>query len=284
MKLSKTKILEKDVFYYQTDDKFVGQRIALGKYEPYETELILRQVKKGDVVIDVGANVGYYTVLLANKVENTGRVYAFEPDETNFAILKKNIEADKLKNVVLIKAAVGSKNEEKILYKSKDNFGDHKLVKIPLGSADSPFEEREKVKVIKLDDYFKNEKIDLIKVDTQGWEPAVFEGAKKIIEKNKPTIFFEYSPASYKLAKLDSKKMMDRLGKIYKKFWWIDEWLYIYKSLNKEKIDRICETNKTGYADLWVKKRITFRDQIDGFKNLKVKQWIKRKLDFNPKS
>jgi len=117
-----------------------------------------------------------------------------------------------------------------------------------------------------------------MKVDTQGWEPEVIEGAKKIIEKNKPIIFFEYSPASYKLAKLDGQKMMKSLHKIYKDIWWIDEWLYIYKNLDKKKINRICEINKTGYADLWVKNEFSLNDYFNQYRDFKFKKWVKKFL------
>lgn len=270
-KFKKAKIFGKYVFYYLTDDKYVGQRIALEKYEPYETDLIQRQVKKGDVVVDVGANIGYYTVLLAQKAK---KVYAFEPDSDNFEILEKNIKANGLENVVAIKAAVGSKEGELKLYKSEENLGDHKLYETPLGSAASPLDEGEKIKVIKLDDFVK-EKIDLMKIDTQGWEPEVIEGAKNLIEKDKPIIFMEYSPTSYKLAKLNGDKMMEFLKNIYKKIFWIDEWLYIYKVLNKTKIDQICSTNKTGYADLWIKKEVSFKDKIEGIKDFKIKKAVR---------
>ena len=274
MKLLETKIFEKNIFYYLPNDKYIGQRIALEKYEPYETKLILKQTQKGDVMVDVGANIGYYTVLLADKVGKNGKVYAFEPDKTNFEILKKNIKANNLKNVVTVNAAVGNKNETKMLYKSEDNLGDHKLYD-NFQFSKSNFQ-KEKVKIIKLDDYLKNQKIDLIKIDTQGWEPEVINGAKGLIEENKPVMFLEYSPASYKIAKLNGEKMMSFLRKIYKKIWWIDEWLYIYKNLSQEKIDEICETNKTGYADLWMKKDTFFIDKIGQVRNLKIKQWIKK--------
>lgn len=269
MKLNKAKIFGKYTFNYLPDDKYVGQRIALEKYEPYETELILRQVKSGDVIVDIGANIGYYTVLFADKVGKSGKVIAIEPDPINFEILQKNIKENKLFNVVAVQAAVGSQTGELKLYKSKENFGDHKLYGGDKG---------EKVKVIKLDEFLKDQKINLIKVDTQGWEPEVFAGAKKTIEKDLPIIFFEYSPASYKLAKLDKTEMMNWLKKLYKKFWWIDEWLYIYKCLEKEKIDKICATNKTGYADLWVKKEMSLKDRFGQFKNLKIKKLIKNLL------
>jgi FkbM family methyltransferase len=271
VKFKKAKIFGKYVFYYLPDDKYVGQRIALEKYEPYETDLIQRQVKNGDVIVDVGANIGYYTVLLAQKAK---KVYAFEPDSINFEILEKNIKTNNLKNVVAVKAAVGSKEGKLKLYKSKENLGDHKLYNDQFLMSNV-----QKIQIIKLDDYFKNQKIDLIKIDTQGWEPEVVEGGKNIIEKWKPIIFMEYSPANYKLAKLDGEKMMEFLKKMYKKFWWIDEWLYIYRSLSKDKIDQICSSNKTGYADTWMKNDVNFLDEIKGFLDFKIKKWVKKIID-----
>ncbi len=283
MELNKTRVFEKYIFYYLPNDKYIGQRVALEKYEPYETQLILRQAKRGDVVVDVGANIGYYTILLADKVGKTGKVYAFEPDKTNFEILKKNIKANNLKNVVAVNAAVGNKNETKTLYKSNENLGDHKLYETHPPCGHPPLRKggqnnlvEKPINVVKLDNYLKNQKIDLMKIDTQGWEPEVINGAKGLIDENKPVMFLEYSPASYTQAKLDGKEMMNFLRKIYKKIWWIDEWLYIYKNLSQEKIDKICATNKTGYADLWMKKKINYQDLVGQYKNIKIKQWIKK--------
>lgn len=275
--LLKCKIFEKFNFYYLEDDKYVGQRIALGKYEPYETELILRQVKKGDVVIDVGANIGYYTILLADKIGPSGKVYAFEPDSKNFEILEKNIEINKLSNVILVKAALSSQKGVKKLYKSAENYGDHRMF------GKEKKRENEEVKTVKLDDFLKNKekKVDFLKIDTQGWEPAVFDGAKEIVEKNKPIIFFEYSPKSYQAAKLDGDRMIYWLENIYKNIFWIDEWLYLYKKLDKKKIDEICKKNKTGYADLWLKDKNDWRDRLRGYKNLKIKKIIKRIIKYN---
>jgi hypothetical protein len=52
--------------------------------------------------------------------------------------------------------------------------------------------------------------------------------------------------------------------------------LYIYRNLNQERIDKICTTNKTGYADLWMKQKVNFNDLFNQYKGIKIKQWIKR--------
>ncbi len=80
-----------------------------GVYEPLETKLVRKEVKKSDVVLDIGANIGYYTLILAKLVGKKGRVFAFEPDPTNFALLKKNISINGYKNVILVPKAVAGK-------------------------------------------------------------------------------------------------------------------------------------------------------------------------------
>src|SRR5512138_2867115 len=72
-----------------------------GTYEPEETEAVLRSVKSGMVVVDIGANIGYYTLLFARLVGPQGRVIAFEPDPATFALLKKNVDSNQHRNVEL---------------------------------------------------------------------------------------------------------------------------------------------------------------------------------------
>lgn len=270
--LSETKVFKgKFRFYYLPDDKYVGQRIALEKYEPYETRLMLGQAKKGDVVVDIGANIGFDSILLASKVGSKGKVYAFEPDPINFSILKKNIKANKMKNIIAIRLAVSDKNGISHLFKSEENYGDHRIYQ-----SDS-HEKKNKIKTIKLDNFIK-EKVNLIKIDTQGWEPKVIMGAKKIIERDKPIIFFEYWPEGMKEAKLNAKWMMQFLEKIYKKIFLINDELNIYNSKSKKQIDIYCEKQKSGYADLWVKKDIKLQDKFNQFKNIKIKKLIKKMI------
>ena len=75
--------------------------LAYGTWEPVETSLLLDNLRPGDTVIDVGANVGYYTLLAARKVGPRGKVVAFEPDPESFSFLKRNVKANGFTNVVL---------------------------------------------------------------------------------------------------------------------------------------------------------------------------------------
>jgi len=273
MKLEKCKIFGKYVFNYLPDDKYVGQRIALEKYEPYLTKLMLSKIKTGDVILDIGANIGYYAVLFADKVGKKGKVIAIEPDPINFEILQKNIKNNKLFNVVAVQAAVGNENKKMEIYESKENYGDHRM----WGNGPT-----KPVFCRRLDDLLKEleyKKIDFIKMDVQGFETEVIEGGKNMIEKNKPIIFFEYWPWGNKKAGSDIKKMMDFFRKIYKKIFFVDEYIQIHFPVSQKFLDKkYSDKNEGDYGNLWVKSKIYFNDRISQFSSFWVKKFIKRIL------
>ena len=275
MKLEKCKVFGKHVFNYLPDDKFVGQRVALEKYEPYLTELMLSKIKTGDVVLDIGANIGYDTVLFADKVGKKGKIIAIEPDPVNFEILQKNIKENKLKNVVVVQAAIGSENKKMEIYESDENYGDHRMWKE---------KGRKSVEVFcrKLDDLLKEldyQKIDFIKIDVQGFEAEVIEGGKEIIEKNKPIIFFEYWPWGIKNAGSEIKEMMGFFREIYKKIFWVDEYIQIHFPVSQKFLDKkYSDKNENDYGNLWIKNEINFNDRLGQFKSFWIKKFIKRIL------
>lgn len=168
-------------FYFYAQDREMGERIALGKFEPYLTKLFLRELRAGARVIDIGANLGYYSVL-AGKMGC--EVLAFEPEENNFKLLLENIKINKLQRKIRpFCVALGNKVGKIDLNVSLENFGDH-----------SVFERRNRsvsVLMDKLDNLVIN-KIDFIKSDTQGAEAMIFAGANKTLCKYKPTIMYEH--------------------------------------------------------------------------------------------
>src|SRR2546422_5286600 len=87
-----------------------------GIYEPLVTELIQNEVKTGDVVLDIGAHIGYYTLMFAELVGPHGKVFAFEPVPSNFALLQKNVQFNGYHSVALIQKAVSDKEGKAVIY------------------------------------------------------------------------------------------------------------------------------------------------------------------------
>jgi len=152
----------------------------LGTYELEKQKLFGKIVKKGDVVYDVGAHVGFYTLLAAELVGPNGKVFAFEPLPRNIFYLKKHIKINKCNNVEIIEAAVSDKEGE-------TNFLESESTTSRLDQKGSL-----KVKTVSLDNLWREGKVlppDLIKIDVEGAELEVLKGAKDLIETKKPTIF-----------------------------------------------------------------------------------------------
>ena len=80
-------------------------------YDRFEIECLKQLIKEGDTVVDLGANIGYYTLILAQLVGKSGHVYAFEPEPSNFEILSKNVKENKHDNVTLVQKAISDKKD-----------------------------------------------------------------------------------------------------------------------------------------------------------------------------
>lgn len=153
-----------------------------GVFEPTETELVKKYVKKGDTVLDIGGHIGYYTLLFAKLVGETGKVFAFEPNPESFSLLKKNVEVNGYYHVTLVQKAVAHETGKTKLYIVKyKNFPTDCIIWDPGGGA--TFIE---VDTVRLDDYFKgrNVKVDFIKMDVDGAEGGVLQGIDNLLKQN----------------------------------------------------------------------------------------------------
>jgi len=135
----------------------------------------LKKLKKNSVVVDVGANIGLVSILAAKRF-NAKKVISFEPCSDNFILLKKNIEVNDCKNIIINKFAISDKKGKTKLY--LHGSGTHSLVR--------KGKKFELVKQTTLDEVLKNEPvIDLLKIDVEGAELKVLKGANKTLEKTK---------------------------------------------------------------------------------------------------
>ncbi len=165
-------------------------------WEPFETEIVRRVVKEGNVVLDIGANIGLYTVVLSKLVGENGKVFAFEPCPQTFAILKKNVEFNGCKNVVLVQKAVSDVKGICKLHICDSNAGANSLGLNKL-SGPSSFD----VERIVLDDFLADYcgKIDFVKMDIEGSEYSALKGMAKILKKSRRLkLFTEFNPPALK--------------------------------------------------------------------------------------
>ena len=189
-------------------DKVITPWLKKGVWEPIETALFRSEIHPGDVVVDVGANVGYFTLIAAQLVGDTGKVWAFEPDPDAFELLRRNVELNGYKNVTLVPKAIGSKPGTLQLFRHATNRGDHRIY--------DPGDGREavKVEVTTLDHYFADaSRVDLIKMDIQGAECAAVAGAAKTLGGGDDTaLIMEYTPQYIRQMGQDPQACLDTLA------------------------------------------------------------------------
>ncbi len=184
-----------------TNDRDIGFKLLADGFqeEKYETEVFKKKVREGMVVVDVGANIGYYSLIAAKLVGKSGIVYAFEPMLSNYALLCKNIEINSYINVVPIQKAVSNKTGKSKLWYEKDWSGSPSFWK-ECALTVSHHKSLEKggfveVETIALDEFLRNQKVDIIKIDAEGAEGLILDGAKRILKSNYPlVIFMEFWP------------------------------------------------------------------------------------------
>ena len=196
-------------------------RLSLwGEYEPFETQLFASHLQSGHVVLDIGANIGYYTLLAARLVGPQGAVYAFEPDPDNFALLQKNIHQNGYQNVVLENRAVSNQSGKIELFKGGKNWGGHRIY----DPGDS--QEHITIDAIALGEFFKDGPTDihLIKMDIEGAEVRAIQGMSNLLEKHENIkLFTEFSPGALRQSGSSPEEYLDLLGQLGFEVYYLDE-------------------------------------------------------------
>jgi len=152
-------------------------------------ELYKSFVKEGDIVLDCGAFIGLHTLQLSNLVGDTGKVYSFEPIPTVADCVAKTMEEKNIDNVVLVRKPLHNSSNKELSFVS-----DHNGLSSVSEYRRKPFKYHYNFLSITIDDFINipdDKKITFIKIDVEGNEFKVLEGAIKTIKKYRPTIIFE---------------------------------------------------------------------------------------------
>lgn len=217
-------------------------------YELYQTKLVMGLVRPGDVVVDVGAMIGYYTVIFARLVGCHGKVFALEPDPENFAILEENVGLNEFDHVVLERAAATSHVGTGRLYLNATNRGDHRIFD---SRDDRPSIE---IALTSLDECVEG-RVDLVKVDAQGSEGLVLEGMGEIIKRSPHLILLaEFCPYLLLRAGTDPAAFLEDLRHLGFTIFEVDEERTDVRIVDaRELLNRVrpeFEDRRAGYTNL----------------------------------
>ena len=185
-------------------------------HEPQVTSIFCSLINGGATVVDVGASIGYYTLLAAKRVGNDGSVYAFEPHPPSFERLIENVKLNDWKNVQAFNFAISDKKGEKKLYVFKS--GRASGSGFALRNDSVPIT----VKTMPLEDAVKTD-IDLVKMDIEGAEVEVLKGMERTLAKGKVKIICEVHPKHISLLGHDVSEITELLKKHSYKIYLIDE-------------------------------------------------------------
>jgi FkbM family methyltransferase len=170
--------------------RFLHWHLGRG-YEPITTELFRRSMRPGAVVLDVGAHIGYYTVIAARAVGPEGKVFAFEPSPVAHRLLQRNIARNRCRNVLSFRQAVsGTAGRRRfVLTESLDSNG---FYEHPL----SPALGTTTVDCTTVDEFMQDRDLDVAKIDVEGAEMEVLAGMQRTIHRNPQlTLFVELNPS-----------------------------------------------------------------------------------------
>jgi len=183
--LNPIEVLYKHKMFINPKDDALGLLVDVNFEKPI-TQLLEKTIKASDTVLDIGAHIGYHTLTMAKLTGPGGKVYAFEPDPVNFALLKKNIEVNGYQNVVPVQKAVSNKNGEGKLYIGKKSNALNRIYNSRHGQSSITIES------VRLDDFIKG-RVDLIKIDINGGEGIAFQGMQQVLRRTSK-IILEFYP------------------------------------------------------------------------------------------
>ena len=209
--LAFTRVLDRFIMYVDTQDISVTPHLLLeGEWEPLLTKTLTDLIKPKMTVVDVGANFGYFTLLAASLAGPEGRVFSFEPNPSTFAILRRNVAVNWYGDwVQCFQCALLDVPKEIELYAGTSMMGGSSLFLTSMVGEDY---HRVRVPARTLDEIVTGP-VDVMKIDSEGSEPFVFEGMKRVLE-NSPNIkiVMEVNVPALQQAGVDPKQFLDKIA------------------------------------------------------------------------
>ena len=183
-------------------DSRLCEMLYFDQFEPETRCFLDAYLRSGDVFLDIGANVGLYTIAAARTVGVCGEVHAFEPCAQTFSRLEENVRLNALRNVSCHRLALSDTNAEAQLSIAKDGFDAWNSLGKPYMGEDGG---QETVQTVTLDSFVSQHRLEnritAMKIDVEGWENQVLAGAEKLLSApNAPALCIEFTEQAAQLA------------------------------------------------------------------------------------
>ena len=205
--------------YSNLSQKFIGSHLEQGV--PYEGELfalMLKKLKRGDTFLDIGAHVGFFSMIAAKLVGDDGEVYSFEMNPDNYSMLAMNTSLNNFRNIRPHNWAVSNDSGPVQFWVNQDNDGGHSLWDCGRHNFNEKSRLSPKKMVsysIALDHYDSFDKVHFIKMDVEGAEVLALNGMIDLLKKNLPIVALEIN--NFGLAQMghsyqDIRALMNKIG------------------------------------------------------------------------
>ncbi|HHT19794.1 MAG TPA: FkbM family methyltransferase [Methanobacterium sp.] len=238
------KVMNKKMYVNSNDIGIAYPLLKSGIYEEYETETFKNLLQSNTIFIDIGANIGYYTLIAASKIKD-GQIYSFEPVKANYKLLTKNIKINNINNVKAFQKAISNRNGKIKIFIDGTNLGNHSLAKNNVIDKTESTE----VETIRLDSFFNNleeiiEEDFLIKIDTQGAEGLIVEGAHNLLLNKNIKILMEFWPKGLRNTHTDPLELLNKLQGYGFNLQLLDEKTKSLKIVNKNEVIDFCDNTE----------------------------------------
>jgi FkbM family methyltransferase len=243
--------------YVRTPDRLIAALLCKYSFDSsLEVEIYRSRVKPGMTVVEIGANVGFYTLLFSGLAGKKGRVLAFEPDPGNFRLLERSAAENKAGNISCRQAAVSDKSGKVKLFISEENRGDHRIYDCGEGRGCV------EVEAVSIDGALGPEaRADFIKMDIQGAEYLALLGMAGTI-KNSPelSMLCEFSPDLLRKCGASPEALLQKLLDYGFSLNYLDERARSIKSASPAELLALCPGDK--YLNLLLEKKAGPAGQI----------------------
>ncbi|MEM9254679.1 MAG: FkbM family methyltransferase [Pseudomonadota bacterium] len=247
------------LYVHGEEDRFVSAQLRReGLWEPYETSLLCQLLQPGDVFVDAGANIGYFSLIGAQRVGVAGAVFAFEPDPGHCRLIRASAALNRLaERITVVEAGLAERDGQGQLYLSAENLGDHQIF--------TTAEERPCIPISLCSgaDYLRPRvtRMDLLKVDTQGSEWQVMAGLLPLLKElpYPPRVILELTPFSLREAGSSGRQLVRLLSGISQDIAIIDHIEHRVVAVTPEALSTWCDNvdataNDRGFMNILVGK------------------------------